>query len=666
MAKLILDGRQQGLFRPETTWKPPTELPDLTRMDVVSIDTETCDPNLKEKGSGSCRNDGYIVGVSVAWHQEGRVRSLYAPFRHQGGDNLPPENVIAWLNHFFKNFTGLLVGMNFIYDASWFLATNGIDMSRVMNEEIKLWDIMFSEALIDENKSRYNLDSIAETYSFQKKDESLLNEAARAFGVDPKGGLWALPARYVGAYAEWDAGLPLQIYHKQKAIIEMQKLERVHGLEHSLVPCLLTMKMRGIRVNVAKAEQHRDMFLKEYDALLGQIKEACGLPLEVFSADSVARGFDQLSITYPKTGTGKPSFTDPWLSGHISPFAKLITLARRKHKAASAFCEGMVLNKHHNGRVHCEFHPLRSDEGGAVTGRFSCSNPNLQATPAGNKDPEMFTLIRGLFLPDEGMQWAAVDYSSQEPRLTVHFAEAAGCTRAAEVAQRYRDNPRTDYHDLVASFVFGKDFTKAQRKTAKGINLGLAYSMGPAKLCRQLGLPTQKKISYNGKEYEVAGPEGQAILDRYNTEVPFVKELSTQLMRAAEEQGAIRTISGRMCRFPFYEPRNGGRALRYDAALKAYGQGNIKRAFLHTALNRKVQGSAACLTKIAMRNLYREGLVPLLTMHDEIGISVEGKVQARRVAEIMNSCVTLRVPLVCDIDLGPSWGESSALKGDDV
>ena len=662
MAKLILDGRQQGLFRPDTTWKPPTELPDLTRMDVVSIDTETRDPELMEKGPAWTRGEGYVVGASAAWEQEGHVKSLYAPFRHEGGDNLSPENVIAWLDHFFQNFNGTLVLMNGMYDLSWLLNI-GVDLRRIMSEEIKLWDIMWAEALLDENRRSYNLNSLAETYTFGKKDESLLADAAHSFGVDPKSGLWRLPARYVGPYAETDAILPLKIYHKQLKLITEQKLERVCGLEHSLVPCLLTMRRTGIRVDLDRAERHKAGFLEKYEEALRGIKTECGLVPEVFAAESVAKCFDAASITYPKTDKGKPSFTDDWLSAHPSRLAKLVTFARKQHRAANTFCGGMVLDKQYKGRVRPEFHPLRSDEGGTVTGRFSCSSPNIQQCPT--HDIDVGNKIRELFLPEEGDMWAASDWKQQEPRLTVHFAEVQGCSRAAEAAEAYRTNPKTDNHNMTATMIFGPDFTPDQRKKSKTITLGRSYNMGDAKLCRELGLPTVMKTNFKGQQYEAAGPEGLELIRKYDASVPFVKELSEHCKNLANGTGMLRTLSGRLYHFVWWEPLQGGRALRYDDAVKAYGAGNIRRAYVYKSLNAKIQGSGADLAKISMRNLFREGFKILITMHDENGLSVPDKKRAKEAAEVMCNCVKLRVPLLCDIDVGSSWGEAKPLKEDE-
>lgn len=656
--KEILDGRQASLFRPDSSWRPPTELPDLSKVDYVSIDTETRDPNLKEKGSGWCRHDGNIVGVSLAWAEEGKARSIYAPFKHQGGDNLSEENVKAWLNHFFAHFQGTLIGMNFLYDAGW-LGTEGINLTRLMNEEIKVRDVMWCEALLDENRRSYALASIAETHGLPPKDETLLEEAARSYGVDSKSGLWRLPARYVGQYAEMDAKLPLIIYNRQMKLLEENKLEKVTELEHSLIPCLLAMKRNGVRVDVSKAERYKIEFLEEYKNTTDQIKQECGLPVEVFSGDSVARGFERLSITYPRTKTGKPSFTEDWLSAHPSRMAKLITHARKYQRAAETFCDGMILSKQTDGYIHPDFHPLRSDAGGSGPGRFSSSNPNCQQVPA--RDPKIGTMIRELFLPAEGAQWAAIDFKAQEPRLLCHDAEAHGCNGGKEAAERYRQDPNTDYHNLTAELCFGKNFTKDQRTAAKTINLSITYGAGPAKLCKMLKLPTRMAEGYNGKQYEVAGEEGAALMAKYHESVPFVKELTIYYKHVADKFGALRTLSGRLSRFPYFESMSGGRATMYGEAVRVHGANNIRRAFTYAALNKRVQGNAADMIKISMRNLYRAGFIPLVTVHDENGLSVETKAKAKEASEIMCSCVKLRVPLMCDIEMGPSWGEAKPI-----
>jgi DNA polymerase I-like protein with 3'-5' exonuclease and polymerase domains len=657
MAKKPLDPRQMPMFIPESVWKTPVELPNLLNEPVLAFDTETKDPDLNTLGPSWFRGGGHIVGFSFAWNGG----SIYVPIRHEGGDNFHDvEAALSWLRHLLKNYKGILILTNGSYDLGWCRMEN-----IHVNPEATLWDVQMVEALLDEHRQRYNLMSLLKTYGIPPKDEALLNNAAATFGVDPKKGLYALPARFVGAYGERDVVGPLEIYRKQKPLVTAQGLDRVVKLEHDLMPMLLEMRFRGVPVDVKKAELLLNQFMSESDGFVQQIKHLTGYAPDIWAPDSCAVALDKANIRFNRTANGKASITDEWMATFPEDSVpNLINRARKSYKAGNTFCKGLVIDHADAaGRIHCEFHPLRSDDGGTVSGRFSSSNPNLQQVPA--RDPRMNTLIRGLFLPEEGEQWAACDYSQQEPRLTIHYAAERGCTRAEEVVKIYNENPSMSYHNLVAEWIFGKDFTPKQYKQAKNINLGLAYGMGGAKLCKQLGYPT-KTATYNGKEWEVAGEEGQALLDKYHKEVPFIRELTKQYGEVARDIGEIRTLSGRLCRFASYEPLRGGRALPYSDAATTYGPHNIRRAFTHTALNRKIQGGSADMMKIAMRNMWREGIVPFVTVHDEVGLSVKNKEEAKKVMEIMATAVKLRVPLKVDCDLGPSWGEAKPMTEDDL
>ena len=635
---------------------------------MIALDTETSDPFLKIIGAGWCRGphgDGRIAGISLAWGPREATQSTYLPIAHEGGDNMDALLVIKFLKEFLWSFKGTLVLMNGIYDLGW-LSTHGIKVG----PDVVLWDVMWAEALLDEHRRSYNLGAIASRRGIVGKNETLLEEAAFAYGVDKKGGLAVMPARFVGPYAEQDAVTTLLVFYDQQNEIVEQGLARVMKLEHDLVPMLLAMKKNGVRVDVKRAEFEMHRLNKEHDTIIAGLKSKYGLHIDVWSNDSIGKLFDQEQIPYGKTQkTGKPKIDDDTLKKISHEAAKLISRARKVSKTANTFCKNMVLDRaNSDGRVQCQFHPLKSDnedsEGstsGTVSGRFSSTEPNLQQVPSSEKDPELGKLVRSLFLPEEGERWAACDYSQQEPRLTVHYAEMRGCSRGKEVADRYRNDPNTDYHSLVAELIYGSGYTKENRKTAKTINLGLAYGMGGAKLCRSLGYTTITREGYGGRTYEVAGPEGQSVLDRYFAEVPYVKELSDQYAEIASNEGAIRTLSGRLCRFPFYEPRNGSRVtpLLYEEACLKWGSRNIKRSKTHAALNRKIQGGSADMIKVALRELWRDGIVPLVTVHDENGVSVPDEATARRVGDIMRDCMKLRVPMKVDVELGNTWGEAN-------
>ena len=143
----------------------------------------------------------------------------------------------------------------------------------------------------------------------------------------------------------------------------------------------------------------------------------------------------------------------------------MVVEAREINKARTTFID-TILKHTHRGRIHAEIHQMRSDQGGTVTGRFSYSNPNLQQIPARNN--VIGPKIRSLFIPEDGCKWGTFDYSQQEPRITVHFAQLTngGLPGSDQVIDAY-ENDEADFHQVVA------DIAGIYRKTANTINLGM-------------------------------------------------------------------------------------------------------------------------------------------------------------------------------------------------
>ncbi len=294
---------------------------------------------------------------------------------------------------------------------------------------------------------------------------------------------------------------------------------------------------------------------------------------------------------------------------------------------------------------------MRSDDGGTISGRISVNNPNLQQIPA--RDPELGPMIRRLFLPEEGEQWAAIDYSQQEPRILTSYAKRFGIWRktamggVSEFIKEYQENPDADFHSMVA------ELSGLPRKTAKTINLALMYGMGVNKLSQQLDIPLD---------------EAKDLTDQYHQKVPFVKQLTQGVQRYLDDPrsgGCIRSLRGRKCRFNLYEPDTFGmtKALPYDEAVNAYGPTTkLRRAYTWKSLNRLIQASAADMTKQAMVDVCEAGKIPLLQVHDELAFSVKDADEARGLAKMMEEAVPLEVPNRCDIDLGPNWGDAKEIK----
>ena len=617
---------QSPMFAPESNWSIPEIFPKFSDNERIAIDLETYDPHLLTSGPGWATNRGHMVGVGVAT----KDWKGYFPIRHEGGGNLDEAVVLRWLQNTLSSTKREVIFHNALYDVGW-LRREGVDVKG------KILDTMFAAPIVDENRYSYSLDALGQTYCGEKKDESLLQDAALAWGVNPKAEMYKLHSKYVGPYGEQDAALTLKLYEKLRMELREQNLEPIYEIECKLIPLLLEMRWRGVRVDEQKAEDVSKNLSLQEQKLQIEIKRKYGEDVNLWANASLQKIFDKNNLPYPRTEKGMPSFQRQWLESHEHELPQMIVRARKLNKARTTFIDKMISEHAVNGRIHAEAHPLRSDAGGTVSGRFSYSNPNLQQVPA--RDPELGTMIRSLFIPEEKCQWGLFDYSQQEPRLTVHYANKMGLIGAKDAVTAYRDK-NADFHQIVA------DMANIPRKQAKNINLGLSYGMGKQKLIKELGL---------------GDTEAQALLTRYHEKVPFIRGLQDQCARVALDRGYIKTLAGRRCHFDLWEHKyDDSMPLPLEEARDKYGD-VLKRSYTYKALNRLIQGSAADMTKLAMLGLWEEGIVPHVQVHDEVDISIEDDEQAVKVSRIMENCVELAVPLVVDTELGASWGETEEI-----
>jgi DNA polymerase I-like protein with 3'-5' exonuclease and polymerase domains len=612
---------QMPMFKPETEWVPPTNLPDLSDRKEIAIDLETRDPNLLTMGSGSVRGDGEVIGIAVA--VEGW--SGYFPINHEGGGNMDRALVLDWFEEVLHT-DSTKIFHNAMYDVSWI---------RSMGYQIRggIIDTLIAASLIDENRWGYALNALGKEYVGMGKNEKILQEAAKEWGINPKSEMWRLPAPLVGEYAEQDAVVTLKLWHALQHEISKQDLWDVFNLETNLFPCLVDMKFKGVRVDVAKAEATKAQLVDAEKEMHRDIKKLAGFDVEIWAAASIAKAFDIVKLPYDRTEKGAPSFTKNFLATHPHELPKLINQAREINKANTTFID-TILKHNHKGRIHSDINQIRSDDGGTVTGRFSYSNPNLQQIPARHK--ELGPLIRSLFIPEEGHKWGCFDYSQQEPRIVVHFASLLKLEGTQTIVDGYNSGD-ADFHQMIA------DMAGIERKQAKTINLGLMYGMGKNKLMAELGLLKEA---------------AEKLIKTYNQKAPFVRMLSDAVARRADDSGKIRTIGGRLCHFDLWEPHGFGikKPLPHADALREHGPG-IKRAFTYKALNKLIQGSAADMTKMAMLALYREGVIPHVQIHDELDISIASLEDADKIIRIMEEAVELQVPNKVDYEEGSCWGD---------
>ena len=666
---------------PETGWRPPQYFPNLDGASVISFDVETRERDF-ERGPGWSRGKSEIVGFSVA-ARKGRsdeTGKWYFPIRHvvEPEYNLDPSNCLQWLNAQLNTPSIPKVGANLLYDVGN-LSAEGVNVAG------KLFDVQFAEALLDD-EAEVNLDWLGHKYLGQSKTaEDLYNWCALAYGGNATGkqreNIWRAPPRLVGPYGEDDADLPLRILEKQHPLLYRDGLLELFDLECGLIPLLIRMRWQGVRVDIGRAEQLHYELGQQIPTLEAELAYACGLSsLNVNSNKDLAKAYDNLGIKYPRTaGTidnpeGQPSFQKEWLKAQKDPVSAKVNEIREIIKIRSTFLESYVLKSHVNGIIHCQFHPMRSDEDGTKTGRFASSTPNLQNIPVRTK---LGKAVRECFVPFQGhLRWRKIDYSQIEYRMLAHFAVDGkdftfdqvkefwqgrmalwGYAGQADLLRKtYVDDPTTDYHDYTQNNVKALTGIFIDRKPIKNINFGLIYGQ------------TEKSLAYKAGFTQ---EQAKQVFAAYHQGAPYAKPTMAAVAMEVQHHGFVQTVLGRRTRFNLWEPADfneRGRALPYRAALAEYGS-KIRRAYAYKGVNYKLQGSAADVIKRAMRAAYESGVFdvvgfPLLQVHDELDFSEIDDSPAQREAyaflqNVLENSIQLRIPVKAEVSLGQTWAEAA-------
>lgn len=623
-----------GFSVPQVEWTPPDlgTLPSWRDAKRVSIDFETKDPDLEEMGPG-VRRGAYICGVGFAI-EDGP--SFYLPIRHQGGDNLDADKVLQYMRDQAKCFTGTLVGANLNYDLD-FAYEEGIRFPNVQ------WfrDVQVIDVLCNELYDKYSLDAIAERRGLPGKDESVLRQFAAAYGVHPKKELYKLPGRACAAYGTQDVRLPLQILRRQERQIEEEEIQQIVDLECRVTPILVNIRRRGVRVNLEKVERIGRMMTENGNKQLALVKHLCGAEVrfdQVWNAEVMAGALEKAGYTVPRQAPDKKGKQKASVTGEFMEKCGDVGKALARARDYSKIMQFVDRTKLHQikGRVHCTFHQTRttkdrddkSESKGARYGRCSSEDYNLQQEPS--RDDELGPLWRSIYIADEGARWASSDWSQQEPRIGVHYAEKLNLPGAREFADQYRQNPDLDIHQMLA------DISGMPRKVVKNFVNGRLYGMGDAKLCRQLGKPTRLVQRY-GKTIEVPGEEGQAMIDQFSRAVPWLTMLVREASKQAEKVGHVWTILRRKCRFP------------------QDGQGNFD--WTHKAFSRIGQGGAGDQFKATLIEVEKECIPINLIVHDEFDFNFTDIKTAKRVKELQMTVVKFSVPMKVDLEVGENWGE---------
>ena len=643
---------------------------DLNGINTVAIDIETYDPNLKTKGSGAIRKDGFVCGIAVATEND----IAYFPLRHSDTDIAFDRIDKIWqvLNEkIFQNENITKVFHNAMYDVCWIRAVTGMMIKG------RIVDTMIAASVIDENRFKYSLDALSKDYLNEEKYKYDLQQKTLEWSggtvKDPMTNMHKLPASIVKEYAKQDVNLTYKLWKlfdkKIDEVLytkddgEQKTCRQIFELETKLFLCLVDMKFKGVKIDVAKAILFGRHLKKRRDQIIKAIESITTIKVDIWAAASIKKLLDHLCIKdYKVTPKSKmPQLPKDYLRTHNNKCLRMIAKAREYDKAVNTFIEGL-LEYVHEDRIHADINQIRSDTGGTVTGRFSMSNPNLQQIPAKGYIGQK---MRELFIPEDNCEWGSFDYSQQEPRIVVHYAIKLGLP-GTENLQNEFDRDDADFHQIVA------DMANISRKQAKTINLGLFYGMGRVKLQRELGLDQQ---------------QAKELFNEYHRRVPFVKQLSQELIAFSKENKLLFTLHDRFCRFdrwettnkewnpetnrfnevPLYTKEQAMEAFKaemldkykenkIDANYMDYFERYYTPAFTYKALNRLIQGSAADMTKKAMVDLHQRGIIPHIQIHDELCISVTGQYMSNIIQSTMEQAIPLEVKNKVDFESGPNWG----------
>jgi DNA polymerase-1 len=582
----------------------------LAGAEAVAIDTETT--SLRPA-------DAELLGVSVAVRP---AEAWYLPVRASDREVLDAATVLEALRPALEDPTVTKVGQNLKYDLQ-------VLWNAGARVEGPIFDTLIAAALLRPERRANGLDALARDLLGL---EVIPTQQLIGKGKQQKSML-EVPLDELAEYAAEDADVTWRLYELlrdelEEAPGELRRL--VRELELPLVRVLARMEARGVKLDLELLAETAERLQARIDQLRVEIQQEAGRP---FNPDSPAQLgevlFDDLGMRVVKrTKTSRSTDasvleilaaeTEHRLPGLVLEYRELTKLLG----TYLAPLPGFVSPR--DGRLHASFHQV-----GAATGRLSSSDPNIQNIPVRS---ETGRSIRRAFTaagPDRLL--LSADYSQVELRMLAHLSGDAEMTRAFEAG--------LDIHAFVASQVFGvqlEEVTAEQRRVAKTVNFGIVYGQTAFGLARTLRIPQG---------------DAAAFIEAYKERYRGIDRFLASCIAFAEEHGYVQTLLGR--RRPVSEIRSRNRNQR------ALGE--------RLAINTVVQGSAADLIKLAMRNLdarlQEEELDAhmIIQVHDELVFDV-AEAAAGRAAEVvvaeMTGAMELDVPLAVDAATGRDWASS--------
>jgi DNA polymerase I len=594
---------------------------DEKNKNIVAWDTETTDLEPR---------NAKLVGIGCCWGIE-ESENAYIPINHVTGNNLNQDIVFTALRPILESTSHSKSFQNSKFDRLIFRA-QGIELKGVV------FDTMLASYLLNPDGS-HNLTDLSLRYLglTLKNYEELV----------PKG-------KNIG-----DVDIPLVAYycclqvHGTYKLVEILKSEiqqipqlsdLLYEVELPLEPVLAKMEYQGIRIDsdyLGELSQQLEIDLKETEV---KAYAAAGEEFNLASPKQLSELlFDKLNLDRRKSRKIKTGYsTDAGVLEKLQgdhPIVDAIIENRTLSKLKSTYVDALPkLVRQDTQRVHTDFNQVVTS-----TGRLSSSNPNLQNIPIRTAFSRQ---IRKAFLPESGWLMVAADYSQIELRILAHLSEEPTLVRA------YLENQ--DIHTITAQLVFEKEnITPDERRFAKTINFGVIYGMGAQKFARETG---------------VTVADAKKFIERFNQRYAKVFEYLEKVKKEAVAKGYVETILGRR-RYVNFSSNNllnlrGANINDIDLDkyknLSAYDAG-----LLRAAANAPIQGSSADIIKKAMveidKSLKKYQARLLLQVHDELIFEVppdESEELRREIKSVMENAVSLRVPLLVEVNVGNNWMEA--------
>ncbi len=583
---------------------------DLEKAGIFAMDTETTSKNPM---------NARLVGLSFSFREE---EAFYIPVAHDY-ENAPKQlsvsEVLDRLKSVLENPEIKKIGQNIKYD--WMvLLRHGIRLAGVE------FDTMLASYLINPSKRAHSLDQIALDFLDHR---TISYEDVTGKGKNEKGFSQVTVEKAV-PYACEDADITFMAY--KKLLPKLQQagiLELFHTVEMPLVPVLMRMEIRGIRVDEEKLHALSQSFEKQLLGIEDEIYRQAGEKFNIRSTQQLGTIlFEKLGLPVQKKTKKKTGYsTDVEVLTRLSEqheLPALILAHRTLAKLKSTYTDALIdLINPETGRIHTSYNQTVT-----ATGRLSSSDPNLQNIPIRGEEGRQ---IRSAFIPREGWSLVSADYSQIELRILAH------CSEDPILIESFSNDE--DIHTRTASEVFQvfpSFITPEVRNQAKAINFGIVYGMSPFGLSRALGISQKMAKTY---------------IDNYFSRYSGVKRYIDATIEETRKTEVTSTLLGRIRQIPDINSKNR----------------NVSQFAERVAINTPIQGTAADLIKLAMIRvdevLQKEELKAgmLLSVHDELVFEVpEDEMERVKVLlqDTMEGIWELKVPLKVNIECGKNWAEA--------